>query len=220
MVPVFYKEALRLLESCKSRHVPCMLFDTNLSDFKEVSFIGQNAFDSGFLAGELLSHALPTEGSILIANIVQEHDNHLQFSKREEGFRTFFQQNQPQVPLLKFESRQGMIPEMEDLLLSTLNQAPNIRAIFGTNGIQHIAQILEKHEKGNYRLLGYDIIPETIHYLKKEFIHFLISQQPKTQVYEGIKLLYQHILLKKNLERNYYLPIDIVLKSNLKYHIN
>ncbi|MDQ1085500.1 LacI family DNA-binding transcriptional regulator [Siphonobacter sp. SORGH_AS_1065] len=219
MVPVFYKDALRLLNSCQSRHIPCLLFDTNLPDLKEVSFIGQNAFDSGFLAGELLSHCLPEKGSILIVSIVQEHDNHLQFSKREEGFRTFFQQHKPQVCLHKFESRRGMTTEVEDLLLAELKDKTSISAIFGTNGIHHVAQVFEKHSIQTIKLLGYDIIPDTVHYLQKEYIHFLISQQPKTQVYEGIKLLYQNIILKQNLERNYYLPIDIVMKSNLKYYL-
>ncbi len=219
MVPVFYTDAIRLLHACRKRQIPCLLFDTNLPDLDDLSFIGQNAFDSGFLAGELLFQCLPADASILVVNIVREHDNHLQFSKREEGFRAFFQQHQPQVLLHKFESRQGMNPDVEKALLAELTQSPSIHSIFATNGIQYVAQLFEKQGIRTYKLLGYDIIPDTVEYLQKEYIQFLISQQPKTQVYEGIKLLYQHIILKQNLERNYFLPIDIVMKSNLKYYV-
>lgn len=220
MVPVFYEESLPLITNCKERGVPCLLFDTNIPGQDTPCFIGQNAYDSGFLAAELFSYCLPSDSCVLIVNIVQEHDNHLQFDQREEGFRAFFAQlPQPHsFKLLKVESRQGMNAAFEDLLHQQLNDNPCLKGIFTVNGVQHVAPIVEKQNLTDFKLIGYDIIPQTIHYLQKGIINFIISQQPKIQAYNGIKLLYENILLKKQLNKNYYLPIDIVMKSNLKYY--
>lgn len=220
MVPVFYTESMRLIANCKEREVPCLLFDTNLPQQDTVSFIGQNAFDSGFLAAELLYYCLPPNACILIANIVKEHDNHLQFDKREDGFRAFFDQLPlpHSVELIKVESRQGMSPEFEQQLSHQLTANDQLAGIFTINGVQHVASVLTKRNGKGLKLIGYDIIPETVHYLQNGIINFIISQQPKMQAYEGIKLLYENLLLKKPLTSNYYLPIDIVMKSNLKYY--
>ncbi|WP_262509735.1 LacI family DNA-binding transcriptional regulator [Siphonobacter curvatus] len=219
MVPVFYEEAIRLLRHCQKSQVPCLLFDTNLPDETGVRYIGQNAYDSGYLAAELLSYCIPSDGTILLANIVQEHDNHLQFAKREEGFLAFFRETSLTTELIRFESRRGFSQEIAQQLAEVIRQTPNLNGIFTINGVQHVAQVLEQQGFTDYRLIGYDVIPETIHFLGNGTIHFLISQQPKMQAYEGIKLLSQSILLKKDLPESYYLPIDIVMKSNLKYHV-
>jgi LacI family transcriptional regulator len=220
MVPVFYEESLRLITDCKERSVPCLLFDTNIPGKDEASFIGQNAFDSGFLAAELLYYCLPGDSCVLIANVVKEHDNHLQFDKREEGFRAFFDQlTQPHsFELVKVESRQGMHAGFEEQLRQQITGNQRLKGIFTVNGVQHIAPVIEKHNVSGIKLIGYDIIPETVQYLQNGIINFIISQQPKMQAYEGIKLLYENVLLKKQLSKNYYLPIDIVMKSNLKYY--
>ncbi|MCK8494861.1 substrate-binding domain-containing protein [Spirosoma sp. RP8] len=220
MVPVFYEESVKLITDCKERGVPCLLFDTNIPDQNTTCFIGQNAYDSGFLAAELFSYCLPSDSCVLIVNIVQEHDNYLQFDQREEGFRAFFDQlPQPHsFELVKMESRQGMKEEFEDKLTKLIHANPRLKGIFTVNGVQHIAPIVEKQNLTGLTLIGYDIIPQTIHYLQNGIINFIISQQPKIQAYNGIKLLYENVLLKKQLNKNYYLPIDIVMKSNLKYY--
>ncbi len=220
MVPVFYEDSLRLIKNCQEQSVPCLLFDTNFPDQDQVSFIGQNAYDSGFLAAELLDHCLPAGSTILIANIVKEHDNHLQFEKREAGFRAFFAQHlyAKSVDIIKLETRQGITKGFEQELAELLRTTNKLKGIFTINGVQQVASVVDQHNWRDLKIVGYDIIPETVHYLQKSVIDFIISQQPKMQAYEGIKLLYENLLLKKPLKLRYYLPIDIVMKSNLKYY--
>jgi len=72
-----------------------------------------------------------------------------------------------------------------------------------------------------------DRIPKMpdIHYIAsslgagmQQAIDFLISQQPQKQAYQGIKLFYDHLILKKPIASSYFLPLDIVMKTNIDYY--
>ena len=132
MVPVFYQESLRLIVHCEEKFIPCLLFDTNIPNQAYASFIGQNAFDSGFLAAELFHYCLPADSSVLIINIVKEHDNHLQFDKRLAGFEAFFDQlpHPNSTKRIKFESRQGMNSAVEQELINQLNSIDSLAGAF------------------------------------------------------------------------------------------
>jgi LacI family transcriptional regulator len=48
----------------------------------------------------------------------------------------------------------------------------------------------------------------------------LIAQRPERQGYDGIKSLCNHLLFKQGSEKVNLMPIDILLKENLKYYLN
>jgi LacI family transcriptional regulator len=213
MVPVFTEATAHFVNQLKQRQIPIIFFDTQLPELPTIPFIGQHSYDSGYLAAELLSKTLSPTGAVLIVCLTQEHDNHLHFISRENGFREFF--NGRQTAISKYESSpDNTAIELE---LSALIKAnPSIEGVFVTNGIDRIAPIFGGSSA--YTLIGYDLIRKNVDYLKKGLIDFLISQRPYTQAHAGIRLFYDLLLLKKTVRKKNYLPIDIVMKSNLKYY--
>jgi len=213
MVPVFETETINFTNQLKPEKTPIIFFDTRILSLPEIPFIGQNSFDSGYLAGELLGKCIADTDALLVVSLTGEHDNHLQFMNRENGFRNFFQKKD--IEIIKYKNSLDIEGETKKELVALLKNHPDIKAVFVTNGIHKIASIFKQDKK--YTLLGYDLISENVNYLKKEVIDFLISQNPYTQAYTGLKLFYDLLVLKKPINKTHFLPINIIMKSNLKY---
>jgi LacI family transcriptional regulator len=214
MVPIFIEETKRFIATLRQRKLPVIFFDTQMSS-SNIPFIGQHSADSGYLAAEIFSKCLPQETDILIVTLTEEDDNHSHFRSRTEGFKSFFEATNTKILEYKNNTsdKEIIITEVRQYL----NIYPKIRGIFVVNGIHQIANIFPPTD--NYIIIGYDLIQQNLTSLKNGNIDFLISQRPYSQAYQGIKLFYE-ILVKKESEINTtYLPIDIVMKSNLKYYI-
>jgi LacI family transcriptional regulator len=72
----------------------------------------------------------------------------------------------------------------------------------------------------NVILIGYDLLDENIEYLEKGIIQILICQKPEEQGYKSVFSLYNHLFLKKPVDKLNYSPIDIILKENIEYYKN
>ena len=70
------------------------------------------------------------------------------------------------------------------------------------------------------KLVGYDLIERNTQLLSDGVITALVAQRPERQGYDGIKSLCNHLLFKQNPEKVNLMPIDILLKENLKYYLN
>ena len=216
MVPIFYDETVKLLTHPKMSKIPVIFFDSNIPSQNNSSFIGQNSGDSGFLSASILNRCLMGTDDILIASISSKEDNHIQFLAREEGFRSFFEGSDRQ--LYKYENKTGKVSDIEGEISAILKKRRSIKGIFATNGINKIAAVIHGLNKKDFRLIGYDLIDENVFYLELGVIDFLVSQQPDKQAYNGIKLFYEYFILKQGIQKTYYMPLDIVMKANLKYY--
>jgi LacI family transcriptional regulator len=77
-----------------------------------------------------------------------------------------------------------------------------------------------KNGLNNYTLIGYDLLEQTQEFLKKGIIDFLISQKPREQGYKSVMALFNYLVMKKQIVKDQYLPIDIITKENIDFYIN
>lgn len=216
VVPIFHNETLRLMEHCNNNSIPAIFFNSDINNQNNISYVGQNAFDSGFMAAQLMNYCIPTSSTVLITSIVRKDDNHSHFLQRESGFRDFFSRTKRKI--IKYENTKDDSASIKDQLSTILKSRPNITGVFVVNGIHKIAPLIQNSGRQKYTLIGYDLIEENIKYMQDGLIDFLISQKPDKQSYQGIKLFYEHLILRQPIQKNYFMPIDIVMKSNLKYY--
>jgi len=96
----------------------------------------------------------------------------------------------------------------------------NVAGIFVTNSRVHlVARYLAERGFMRIRLIGYDLLPESIEYLKREYIDFLISQSPEEQAYIGLRQLFTRVVLRKSTPHEVILPIDILTKENIEPYL-
>jgi LacI family transcriptional regulator len=68
-------------------------------------------------------------------------------------------------------------------------------------------------------MVGFDLIEENLDYLKQDKINFLINQNPVKQGFLGVMNIFNHLILKKELTKKQYLPLDVVMLENMQYYI-
>ncbi|MGV3509288.1 MAG: sugar ABC transporter substrate-binding protein, partial [Sphingobacteriaceae bacterium] len=96
-----------------------------------------------------------------------------------------------------------------------------VKAIFVTNSrVSSVAHFLEESNIKGITLVGFDFLKGNIEYLKTNNIDFLICQKPQEQGYRGIMALYNHVVHGAEVDKVYFMPIDIITKENYKFYRN
>jgi len=187
------------------------MIDSNISNNKEHAYVGQDAFQSGYLAGRLISFAVKNERRILIFKITREIESTSVYLQRIDGFYSFFKDHD-ELTNFKFSEitiKDSAVDQLSLEMFSDINSVfvPNSRAYI-------VAKFLEQNNIKGVRIIGYDLLKENIEYLNKGIIDFLINQRPEEQGYMGISHLYKKLVLQETAENTNYIPLEIILKEN------
>lgn len=220
--PIFYREILPFFEQWKERGIPFVFFNTDITEHNPLSYIGQDSYQSGFLAGKLVEYGQPDPCSVLVAHIDEEISNAAHLRKKEQGFRDFFLQNvlSEKYHILRSELNRADFASFTQQLDNVIQNTPDLRSIFVTTSKAYeIAAYLEQRKIRNIKIIGYDLVPKNISFLNRGMISFLINQNPRGQGYWGIHYLARHLVFKKPVPPAKYLPLDVVTKENLSYYL-
>lgn len=218
MAPFFKKESLKFIEELKKLSIPFVFIDSEIKDTGNLSYIGQNSYQSGLVSGKLLDMILPA-GNILVIHFAKEMDNQNHLIQREKGFYDWFakRQNNPHQ-LYTVE-----IPDTNDKSwtkqITQIITNDSIKGIFVTNSkVFHIGELLEKGKISDIMVIGHDLLKQNLEYLKKDLVHFLICQRPEEQGYNAINNLFRSVVQKRPVEMDNYTSIDIITKENADYY--
>ena len=96
---------------------------------------------------------------------------------------------------------------------------PGIRGAVTFNSSCYIlGDYLEKRQKHEIRLVGYDLIDPNVRLLNEGYVQALIAQRPELQGYNGVKALSRLLLFDEKPQVVNLLPIDILLKENYQFY--
>lgn len=216
------EEGAWFLKACKKKNIPAVILNTNLEQVETISYIGQDSYQSGILAARLLDFGLNSGETALILNLAKSSINAQHLVEKEKGFRYYFEQETPkQITILQkhfddFDDK----THLNNFIQQVLKENPKLSGIFFTNSRAHLAvDCLAKEWTKKIKVVGFDLIQPNIDYLKSGQIDFLINQNPVEQGYLGIISLFNHLINKESIEPKQFLPLDIVVKENLKYYL-
>jgi len=210
--PVIPDETTALLDRLPLDY-PVVFFDALIPTFKPMTQIGQNAYQSGLLAGRLLEAFSSRTGPYII---VSTHSEDYHIRKRIEGFSAYFEKLSYKVYLREcFDIEHPDKHEHFTRLL--LQEFPFIDGIFVTNASVHgiAADINARPGERHITVVGYDLVPENIKQVEAKTIDCIISQRQEQQGYQGIYQLYRSIVLGQPVESEIEMPIDVHLRENL-----
>lgn len=222
VAPIFIEESLAFSKLCNLKKIPQVFINSDIPNESRLSYIGPDLFQSGHLSAHMVNYLVRKGDKILIVNISKEIDSYHHLMRKEEGFRAYFKDHKKKVRIVKTD----ITPETDYVSVSkklteVLSEHTDVKAIFVTNSrVFSVAQFLEKTNQEDIFLVGYDFLPQSIEYLKKEVIDFLICQKPQEQAYKGVMALYQNVVLNADIEDTQYMPIDIITKENYKSYRN
>jgi len=220
LVPFFIKESHLFLDECEKSKIPYCFLDSCLKDRNYLSFVGQDGFQSGYVSAKLMNYMLPDSAKVLIVNISSSFGNTNMLSQRVQGFRQFFESDpkHKMVEIFQREIQDSSDPREINFDTQIIEEY-DIKGVYIPNSRSYIvAQLLEKHHLNNLPVIGYDLIPQNIKLLQNRYIDFLIGQRPQKQAFKVVSILFEHLVLKKEIIKDNFSPIDIITCENLNYY--
>ncbi|MBW6497151.1 MAG: LacI family transcriptional regulator [Bacteroidales bacterium] len=225
VAPSFADVSADFIAQTEERGIPVVFINMNVFNLPKLSFVGQDPLRSGMVAAHLLDFGLKQKGRILIVNIMSEKGGNIHLMSREEGFRNYFHGNgfsgKELFTLNIYGNDPTQIDQMLSEVLSPEGAEEKVAGIFVTNSrVFHVADYLKKTGEKHIRLVGYDLLEVNVDHLMNHHIDFLISQNPIGQGFRSFMALFDSMVLKKNIQKYQYLPIDIITRENIDYYIN
>ena len=217
--PVLREESISFLERCAEASIPVVLFNSLLDTPAVSSYVGQDAYHSGYVAAKLIDYGMEQGRDLGIVNMSARKDHYAHIIEREKGFRAYFTSSESHPKHMISIDLNGA----DDLLLkeklSEICASYDIGGLFVTNSRVHkVARFLAETKRDRVRLVGYDLLPENIEFLKKDGIDFLLSQKPEEQAFLGLNSLYNLVVFNREPAPRQWLPIDIITRENLAYY--
>ena len=203
--------------------IPYILIDTDIPDLKRrTAYIGQDSRQSGILSGKLMSLLITgksSSGQDPYVLIVDPPGSNYHLHNRIEGFRYFMGAVMPEIKLMTIKAEIDDEYHFHSRLEEFFVKNPEFPCgIFAANSsVYYISSFLEKKgdEYTSIPLVGYDIIPGRESAVEKGAIDFILTQQPEIQGYLGIIMLYDHIVLRKEISKKVIMPLNIITRENI-----
>lgn len=224
LAPVINFEALKLTKKLKEANIPFVLIDSLIQNSEPLSFIGQDAFQSGRLAAKLLCTEINLKGSISIISIKNNENYNSTLQQRIEGFKDYITNSDfmDQISLNESHIQVGSL-DMQKAIEKAVGLKGTTAGVFVPSSMIHyVAAFIDQRaeEFSNLKMVGNDLIPNNIKYLEKGTINYLIGQRPENQGYFALSSFYKHLVLGQAVAEDIYLPLDIITQENLKYYRN
>lgn len=225
ITPTLFLESKELLRTLEEKSIPYVQINTNLNreNQSNLGFIGQNSYQSGFLAGKLLSYNLRDDQSVAIVHLEKNLANAHHLLEKETGFKDFFAQfadGKHEIHQITCSPFGLEFNKLHDLLDKNLASIPDLGGIFvSTSRVYLIAQYLQTSNIVDKQLVGFDLIDKNIQFLESGHIQFLINQNPFQQGYYALMRIVEFLLKGLPFAKVQNLPLDIVLKENYHYYL-
>ncbi|MEM9885924.1 MAG: LacI family DNA-binding transcriptional regulator [Bacteroidota bacterium] len=224
IAPIFLQESLSFFDRCEANNIPYALINTFIDRKSKnaLFYLGQDSYQSGFLAAKLLTFGLSSNETALILHMEKSVVNAAHLLEKEKGFEDYFSQNQSNDIRTAKASFSELNNELkfQKFIDFTLKNHPSTKGVFVTTSrIFHLVRQLEKMNIHHLKLVGFDLIEENLNFLYRDKIDFLINQNPVKQGYLGILELMNYLVFKKMPKANQHLPLDVVMRENVVYYL-
>lgn len=219
LAPVFKSESISFCKRLSEEKVPFVFVDGYLDETEFLTYIGEDIYQSGRVAGQLTDLLTPTDKDILVVNISKNILNIHHLNSRTNGFinylkKTGLNRGKKLTLNIQGQSKEIVYSEMDKVLKVN----PGIGSVFISGSKSYlIAGYLEEKNIKSLNLTGYDLLRQNVEYLKSGAIKFLIGQRPEEQTYRAVKRLFDYLSLKKIPEKFEYIPIDIISSENVDF---
>lgn len=220
--PTVPQYTLPFTEDLNKQNIPYIYIDSNIKDQPALSFFGQDSCKSGYFAARMLMLLLGKDKEMVIFRKINEGIvGSNQQERREIGFKEYMHKHHPDCKIWELDLHAKQNGEDGKMLDNFFYNHPDVKnGITFNSKVYIIGEYLLKREKTDFNLMGYDLLERNVNCLKKGSVSFLIAQQPALQGFDGIKTLCEHLILKKEVQQENFMPIDLLTKENIEFYSN
>ncbi|MGL1889614.1 MAG: LacI family transcriptional regulator [Reichenbachiella sp.] len=215
IAPLIFDVKSPSLLKLKESKVPFVFVDSNIENAGNLTFIGQDPFQSGVMAGSLLDKKYSDDFVVYVITFGHRDLLNKTIVDRISGLKEYCKNNNVEMIDVNLE-RDGC--SLENLKEKWLKSDKAIHILI-PNSKSFVMEDLVKDIRVQIRLrlVGYDLIDKNRACLINESIDYIIDTKPMNQGKLAIESLYKSIVLKSKIELVKNLPLEIITKENLKY---
>jgi LacI family transcriptional regulator len=219
--PIFQSESTTFCSRLNKENIPFIFIDGYIENTDFLAYIGENIFQSGRVAGQLIDLVTPEKSDIIVVSIAKNVQNTFHLNNRSQGFLSYFEKTGRNTgKKISLNIPDPSSESVRNALDKSFREFPEIKSIFITGSRSYlIAKYLEENHIKSVNLIGYDLLDINIKYLKSGTTKFLLGQRPEEQTYKGIKKLFEYLSLHKVPDKIEYLPVDIVTSENADFFL-
>jgi LacI family transcriptional regulator len=221
LAPIFKTQSIAFCAHLRKEMIPFVFIDGFIDDTDFLAYIGEDIFQSGRVAGQLIDMVTSEKSDILDVTIAKNSQNVHHLTNRSGGFQSYFRdqcKNRGKRIIINIPDLTA--DAVKEHLDKAFKENPGIGSIFITGSrLFLIASYLENEGMKSINLIGYDLLDSNVRFLKSGTARFLIGQRPEEQAYKGIKKLFEFLSLRKIPEKIEYLPVDIVTSENVDFFL-
>lgn len=217
--PYFKDETHLFVNQLEESNIPYLFLNINIEGCNNLAFLGQDAYQSGFVSGKLFHLCAGKENVCLIPQIESKMYNNNVLEQRLHGFTDYFKSNN-----LPFRLKSLKIDDLDhfDLVKESIqNAVKEIDVIDGiwvpSSRISVVANCLTEQQLKKLTLIGFDSTEQNVTCLQEDKVTFLISQKSFNQGYMSVKILADYLIQKIIPLKNILSPIEIITKENLAF---
>ena len=221
IVPTTLEQTARFTEKLTERQIPYVLLESYMPDLKPLTFFGQDSFASGYFAAKMLMLIANKEKEIAL---MKQTRNGLVGSKqqanRETGFRHYMVDHYPEIKITEVDL--PLDEEKKDydgILEKFFKEHPQVHHCITFNSKAHlVGEFLQKTNRRNIQIMGYDMVPKNVKCIHNGSISFLIAQHAYQQGHASVDALFNAIVMKRQVNPVNYMPIEILTKENVDFY--
>lgn len=213
------EEDIAIANNLYQSGIPLVLISENVEKMQYLCSVQSDHETDGRMAAELLSAQIPADSQILtIAGDVLLPSNR----KNLFGFESMIKKLGGNHPILKIYGN-GAFDGVQERVLDVLSNNPSVKGMYSVSarGTLFLAKAAEAMGlQGKIRIIGSDVNPESVRYLKEGTIHLIVDKQPRQQVQVGLNRLLSYIVQRKEpVIKDEYLNSIIICASNVDKYI-
>lgn len=206
------------IDEAVSAGVPVVTFNTDAPESRRLLFVGQDLYRSGRVAGELLGRFVGHGSHIAILTGFSGLWAH---SERVRGIRDsvaeYFDTLRVSGPYEFYDDAE----QARAIGRRILDEEPTIAGFVSTTESGHIGvgrTLLERGLAGKVQNIGFDVDDEIRELMRRDAIQASIGQDPFSQGYSAVKLLFHHLTGGDKRERRvYHTKIEVLLRSTVEH---
>jgi LacI family transcriptional regulator len=220
---LFRDSVVKLTSILDTINIPYVLIDAYIEDTRCIAYYGTHSYDSGYLAGRLLLEQIQPDDDVAAFYFNRKGDyKSTQVSGREDGFCEYLKKHKHRGHIRPVKISADECSDNETVLASFFKDYPGVKAgiIFNSRAC-FLCRYLERLDAAkDFRLIGYDVLDDNIHFLRSGLITHLIAQRPEVQGLNAVKALFRHLSMNEDILRVNYMPLDVLVNENIEYYNN
>lgn len=196
--------------------IPVVTLSTDAPNSRRLTCVCTDPYQNGLLAGELLALFVGQGAKVAVLTGDLQVEDHLE---KIRGFSKSFKQYRYDGQIVGVHENYDSEEKGYDVTQRLLRSYPDLQGMYisTANAVGPCQAVRDMGFKGRIRIVGTDVYPEMVSFLKDETMTAAIYQNPYLQGKRAVELLFDSIVNSTVIPKFSYIEPTVIVRSNLSH---